>query len=176
MELRHGRARKRTSGSGSGAITRPSSCAFGLRDILGLADYEQNFIELTALADACLQLRPRVRRSRSTVEMVAARRDRPRQNSADRSSTTAPISTSSLWRTRRRRSNYPSSGNSRRGVWTCSRPRPSWVSRLSPHARLRPDGEERPAGEYAVGLRGLLPSAGATLGNSGARPHAAHCR
>jgi glutamate-ammonia-ligase adenylyltransferase len=27
----------------------------GLRDILGLADYEQNFIELTALADACLQ-------------------------------------------------------------------------------------------------------------------------
>jgi glutamate-ammonia-ligase adenylyltransferase len=27
----------------------------GLRDILGLADYEQNFEELTALADACLQ-------------------------------------------------------------------------------------------------------------------------
>jgi len=27
----------------------------GLRDILGLADYEQNFLELTALADACLQ-------------------------------------------------------------------------------------------------------------------------
>ena len=27
----------------------------GLRDILGLADYEQNFIELSALADACLQ-------------------------------------------------------------------------------------------------------------------------
>ena len=27
----------------------------GLRDILGLADYEQNFVELTALAEACLQ-------------------------------------------------------------------------------------------------------------------------
>src|SRR4029453_899516 len=27
----------------------------GLRDILGLADYEQNFVELSALADACLQ-------------------------------------------------------------------------------------------------------------------------
>ncbi len=27
----------------------------GLRDILGLADYEQNFIELSALAEACLQ-------------------------------------------------------------------------------------------------------------------------
>jgi glutamate-ammonia-ligase adenylyltransferase len=27
----------------------------GLRSILGLADYEQNFVELTALADACLQ-------------------------------------------------------------------------------------------------------------------------
>jgi [glutamine synthetase] adenylyltransferase / [glutamine synthetase]-adenylyl-L-tyrosine phosphorylase len=27
----------------------------GLRDILGLADHEQNFLELTALADACLQ-------------------------------------------------------------------------------------------------------------------------
>src|SRR5213078_891097 len=27
----------------------------GLRSILGLADYEQNFLELSALADACLQ-------------------------------------------------------------------------------------------------------------------------
>jgi [glutamine synthetase] adenylyltransferase / [glutamine synthetase]-adenylyl-L-tyrosine phosphorylase len=27
----------------------------GLRDILGLADFEQNFMELSALADACLQ-------------------------------------------------------------------------------------------------------------------------
>ena len=27
----------------------------GLRDILGLADFEQNLVELSALADACLQ-------------------------------------------------------------------------------------------------------------------------
>jgi len=53
-ELRHG-ARDDDQRLWIRSYHRSELMRIGLRDILGLADYEQNFEELTALADACLQ-------------------------------------------------------------------------------------------------------------------------
>ena len=53
-ELRHG-ARDEDQQLWIRRYHRSELMRIGLRDILGLADYEQNFEELTALADACLQ-------------------------------------------------------------------------------------------------------------------------
>jgi len=52
-ELRHGRGDKDQK-LWLRRYHRTELMRIGLRDILGLADYEQNFEELTALADACL--------------------------------------------------------------------------------------------------------------------------
>jgi len=53
-ELRHG-ARDEDQRLWIRRYHRSELMRIGLRDILGLADYEQNFEELSALADACLQ-------------------------------------------------------------------------------------------------------------------------
>ena len=49
----------------------------GLRDILGLADFEQNLFELSALADACLQYALEVVMRRPQIQTAALVRHRP---------------------------------------------------------------------------------------------------
>ena len=51
----------------------------GLRDILGLADFEQNLAELSALADACLQYALEVVMREQQNQNTAVRHHRPRQ-------------------------------------------------------------------------------------------------
>ena len=51
----------------------------GLRDILGLADFEQNLAELSALADACLQYALEVVMRKNKIKNAAVRHHRPRQ-------------------------------------------------------------------------------------------------
>ncbi len=51
----------------------------GLRDILGLADFEQNLAELSALADACLQYALEIVMRNKQNQNTAVRHHRPRQ-------------------------------------------------------------------------------------------------
>ena len=51
----------------------------GLRDILGLADVEQHLVELSALADACLQVLARGRDAQASAEEPALCHCRPRK-------------------------------------------------------------------------------------------------
>ena len=51
----------------------------GLRDILGLADFEQYLTELSALADACLQYALEVVDAQAQAQSAAVRHHRPRQ-------------------------------------------------------------------------------------------------
>ena len=51
----------------------------GLRDILGLADFEQNLAELSALADACLQYALEIVMRKSKIKKTAVGGHRPGQ-------------------------------------------------------------------------------------------------
>ena len=56
----------------------------GLRDILGLADFEQNLAELSALADACLQYALEVVMRKNKIKKTAVGHHRPRQTRRQR--------------------------------------------------------------------------------------------
>ena len=146
----------------------------GLRDILGLADFEQNLAELSALADACLQyaLEVVMRKNKiKTPPFVIIGLGKLGGCEIDYGSdldilfvTDAPAKCLA---------EIATAGRGGDGIAVAPDGAGDGVSHRRAAASRRRKGI---AGQHAGGLRELLPGAGAALGNPGAHPHPARGR
>ncbi len=146
----------------------------GLRDILGLADFEQNLAELSALADACLQyaLEVVMRKNKiKTPPFVIIGLGKLGGCEIDYGS-----DLDILFVTDAPAKDLPKLQRLAVEVMELLSRRTEQGMVFHTDARLRPDGEKGLLVNTLAAYEELLPAAGAALGNPGAHPHAARGR
>ncbi len=143
----------------------------GLRDILGLADFEQYLTELSALAEACLQYALEVVMRKHKLKIAALRDHRPGQ--AGRREIDYGSDLDVVFVADAEDEGAAEIAAAGAGVMDLVSARTEQGIVFHTDARLRPDGEKGLLVNTLSGLRGILPAARAALGNPVAHAHAA---